>query len=176
MGAFLSGGIDSSSVVALMSEHSERPVATFTIGFEDTEGFDERPYARMVAHRFATDHTEFVVRPDAATLMDKLIDHHDQPFGDSSALPTYLLSELTRRHVTVALCGDGGDEVFAGYERFAAALALSKLRLLPPCGAGHSPPPPSTASHRPCWGGAEAASSVSWAGGTCRRIEPCSPG
>jgi asparagine synthase (glutamine-hydrolysing) len=132
MGAFLSGGIDSSTVVALMSEHSERPVATFTIGFDDTEGFDERPYARAVARHFGTEHTEYIVRPDAAALIDELIYHHDQPFGDSSALPTYLLSELTRRHVTVALCGDGGDEVFAGYERFAAAAALSKLQLLPP--------------------------------------------
>jgi asparagine synthase (glutamine-hydrolysing) len=131
MGAFLSGGIDSSTIVALMSEHSERPVATFTIGFEDADGFDERPYARAVAHHLGTEHTEYVVRPDAAQLIDGLIDHHDQPFGDSSALPTYLLSELTRRHVTVALCGDGGDEVFAGYERFAAATALAKLRLLP---------------------------------------------
>ncbi len=130
-GAFLSGGLDSSTVVALMSEHSTRPVATFTIGFEDAEGFDERPYARAVARHFGTDHTEFVVRPDAAAFVDRIIEHHDQPFGDSSALPTYLLSELTRRHVTVALCGDGGDEVFAGYERFAAATALSKLQLLP---------------------------------------------
>jgi asparagine synthase (glutamine-hydrolysing) len=131
MGAFLSGGVDSSTVVALMSEHADRPVATFTIGFEDTEGFDERLYARAVARHFGTEHTEFVVQPDAANLIDRLVDYHDQPFGDSSALPTFLLSELTRRHVTVALCGDGGDEVFAGYERFAAALALSKLQLLP---------------------------------------------
>ncbi len=131
MGAFLSGGVDSSTIVALMSERTDRPVATFTIGFEDTEGFDERLYARAVARHFGTEHTEFVVQADAATLVDRLVDHHDQPFGDSSALPTYLLSELTRRHVTVALCGDGGDEVFAGYERFAAAMALAKLQLLP---------------------------------------------
>jgi asparagine synthase (glutamine-hydrolysing) len=131
MGAFLSGGLDSSTVVAIMAEHSQQPVATFTIGFEDTEGFDERPYARAVAQRFGTEHTEFVVRPDAAALIDRLVDHHDQPFGDSSALPTYLLSELTRQHVTVALCGDGGDEVFGGYERFPAATTLSKLQLLP---------------------------------------------
>jgi len=131
MGAFLSGGVDSATVVAIMSEHADRPVSTFTIGFEDTQGFDERPYARATARHFGTEHTEFVVQPDAATLVERLVDHHDQPFGDSSALPTYLLSELTRRHVTVALCGDGGDEVFAGYERFAAALALSKLQVLP---------------------------------------------
>jgi asparagine synthase (glutamine-hydrolysing) len=132
LGAFLSGGIDSSAVVGLMAEATSRPVQTFTIGFEDDEGFDERPYARLVAQRHRTDHTEFVVEPNAAELVERLVWHHDQPFGDSSALPTYLLSELTRRHVTVALCGDGGDELFAGYERFAAALALRRFDSLPP--------------------------------------------
>jgi asparagine synthase (glutamine-hydrolysing) len=126
LGAFLSGGIDSSAVVGLMSETAPAPVRTFTIGFEGDDGFDERPFARAVAERHGTDHTEFVVKPDAAALLERLVWHHDQPFGDSSALPTYLLSELTRRHVTVALCGDGGDELFAGYERFAAALALAR--------------------------------------------------
>jgi asparagine synthase (glutamine-hydrolysing) len=130
-----------------MSEHADRPVATFTIGFEDDEGYDERPYARAVARRFGTDHTEFVVRPEAASLVEELVYHHDQPFGDSSALPTYLLSQLTRRHVTVALCGDGGDEVFAGYERFAAAVALSHIQRVPApirdliaWSVGHLPP------------------------------------
>jgi asparagine synthase (glutamine-hydrolysing) len=131
MGAFLSGGVDSSAVVATMAELSPRPVATFTIGFEDHDGYDERPFARAVARRFRTDHTEFVVRPDAAGLLEELVEHHDQPFGDSSALPTYLLAKLTRGAVTVALCGDGGDEVFAGYDRFAGALALARLRSLP---------------------------------------------
>lgn len=131
LGAFLSGGVDSSAVVALMAGLADRPVATFTIGFEDSDGFDERPYARLVAQRYRTEHTEFVVAPDAASLVERLVWHHDQPFGDSSALPTYLLSELTRKHVTVALCGDGGDELFAGYERFAAALALERFRRLP---------------------------------------------
>ena len=126
LGAFLSGGIDSSAVVGLMSETTAAPVRTFTIGFEGDDGFDERPFARAVAERHGTEHTEFVVRPDAAALLERLVWHHDQPFGDSSALPTYLLSELTSRHVTVALCGDGGDELFAGYERFAAALALAR--------------------------------------------------
>ena len=126
LGAFLSGGIDSSAVVGLMSETASAPVRTFTIGFEGDDGFDERPFARAVAERHGTEHTEFVVRPDAAALLERLVWHHDQPFGDSSALPTYLLSELTSRHVTVALCGDGGDELFAGYERFAAALALAR--------------------------------------------------
>jgi asparagine synthase (glutamine-hydrolysing) len=111
-----------------MAGLSEKPVLTFTIGFEDDEGFDERPFARMVAQRFATEHVEFVVKPSAVDLMERLVWHHDQPFGDSSAVPTFLLSELTRRYVTVALCGDGGDELFAGYERFSAALVLDRYR------------------------------------------------
>src|SRR5205823_12879191 len=115
----------------LMAQASPQPVKTFTIGFEDDDGFDERPYARLVARRHGTDHTEFVVKPDAAELIDRLVWHHDQPFGDSSALPTFLLSELTRQHVTVALCGDGGDELFGGYERFAAAVALDRFDRLP---------------------------------------------
>ena len=131
LGAFLSGGIDSSAVVALMAQAGNGPVATFTIGFEDDSGFDERPYARAVAERYATDHTEFVVRPHAADLVERLVWHHDQPFGDSSALPTFMLSELTGRHVKVALCGDGGDELFAGYERFATALALARAGVVP---------------------------------------------
>ena len=129
IGAFLSGGIDSSAVVGLMAEAG--PVATFTIGFDDRDGFDERPYARAVARRYGTDHTEFVVQPHAAELVEKLVWHHDQPFGDSSALPTYLLSELTAGHVKVALCGDGGDELFGGYERFAAARALARYEAVP---------------------------------------------
>ncbi|MBV8159832.1 MAG: asparagine synthase (glutamine-hydrolyzing) [Acidimicrobiia bacterium] len=127
VGAFLSGGVDSSMIVALMAEVSPGPVRTFTIGFEDTEGFDERPYARQVAERYATEHVEFVVKPDAVNLVERLLWHHDVPFGDSSAIPTYLLAELTRRHVTVALCGDGGDELFAGYERFTGALLVQEL-------------------------------------------------
>lgn len=132
LGAFLSGGIDSSAVVGVMSGLTDRPVKTFTIGFEDTDGFDERSYARIAATRFGTDHTEFVVQPHAAELVEELVWHHDQPFGDSSAIPTYLLSQLTRQHVTVTLSGDGGDELFAGYERFLATLLLERLRLLPP--------------------------------------------
>ncbi|MDQ4129501.1 MAG: asparagine synthase C-terminal domain-containing protein, partial [Actinomycetota bacterium] len=85
----------------------------------------------LVAERFATEHVEFVVKPDAVELVERLVWHHDQPFGDSSAVPTYLLSELTRSHVTVALCGDGGDELFAGYERFAGALLLDLYRRVP---------------------------------------------
>ncbi len=131
LGAFLSGGVDSSAVVAFMARLSPARVRTFTIGFDDTEGFDERPFARQVAARFDTDHTEFVVHPEKAELIERLVEHHDQPFGDSSALPTFLLSELTSHHVTVALSGDGGDEVFAGYERFAAASALDRAHALP---------------------------------------------
>ncbi len=129
LGAFLSGGIDSSAIVGLMAEAGR--VATFTIGFDDRGGFDERPYARAVARRYDTDHTEFVVQPHAADLVERLVWHHDQPFGDSSALPTYLLSELTAGHVKVALCGDGGDELFAGYERFAAAMVLARYQAVP---------------------------------------------
>jgi asparagine synthase (glutamine-hydrolysing) len=121
LGAFLSGGIDSSIVVGLMSHLMDQPVKTFTIGFAGADSYDERAYARLVAQQFRTDHTEFVVRPDAISLLEELIEHHGQPFGDSSAIPTYIVAKLTRQHVTVALTGDGGDELFAGYERFLAA-------------------------------------------------------
>jgi asparagine synthase (glutamine-hydrolysing) len=117
LGAFLSGGLDSPSVVALMARTASGRVKTFTIGFAGHTEYDERAHARLVAERFATEHTEFVVEPKALDLVDRLVFHHDGPFGDSSAVPTYLLSELTRTRVTVALNGDGGDEVFAGYLR-----------------------------------------------------------
>ncbi len=117
LGAFLSGGLDSSTVVALMAEAAGGRVKTFTIGFAGHSEYDERAHARVVAERFSTEHTEFVVEPKALDLVDRLVWHHDGPFGDSSAVPTYLLSELTRSKVTVALNGDGGDEVFAGYLR-----------------------------------------------------------
>ncbi len=132
LGAFLSGGIDSSAIVGIMSSLLDRPVRTFTIGFQGAPGFDERSFAREVAQRFGTEHQEFVVRPNAVELIEELVWHYDQPFGDSSAVPTYLLSQLTREHVTVALAGDGGDELFAGYERFAAALLLGRYQRLPP--------------------------------------------
>jgi asparagine synthase (glutamine-hydrolysing) len=132
IGAFLSGGIDSSTVVALMSRLMDRPVQTFTIGFNDAEGFDERSYARLVAKRWGTEHVEHVVEPDAVGLVERLVDCYDEPFGDSSAVPMFLLCELTRRHVTVALSGDGGDELFAGYERFSAVPVLHRLRMLAP--------------------------------------------
>ncbi|MEA2268530.1 MAG: hypothetical protein QOC64_1140, partial [Solirubrobacteraceae bacterium] len=131
LGAFLSGGIDSSAIVAMMAEISDRPIETFTIGFDDSDGFDERPYAQAVAKAFGTNHHEFVVHADAIDLVERLVWFHDQPFGDSSAIPTFLLSEMTAQHVTVALAGDGGDEVFAGYERFLGGVAAGTYERLP---------------------------------------------
>lgn len=131
IGALLSGGVDSSAVVATMAKLSPGRISTFTIGFDDRDGYDERSFAATVAKRYGTEHHEFVVRPDAVDLVERLVWHHDQPFGDSSAIPTYLLAELTRSHVTVALCGDGGDELFAGYERFAASLAVNPYNAIP---------------------------------------------
>jgi len=127
LGAFLSGGIDSTIVVGLMSRLREQPVRTFSIGFEGDPAFDETATAKETARLMGTEHTEFRVRPSAIDLIDRLIYHHDGPFADSSAIPTYLVSSLTREHVTVALTGDGGDEVFAGYLRFGAALAADRL-------------------------------------------------
>src|SRR3954452_1389964 len=132
LGALLSGGIDSSAIVAVMAEVMGEPVKTFTIGFEDRDGFDERPFARTVARRFRTEHHESVVHPEAVDLVERLVWHHDQPFGDSSAVPTFLLSQVAREHVTVALSGDGGDELFAGYERFAAGVAVDRVLKIPP--------------------------------------------
>ncbi len=116
LGAFLSGGVDSSAVVALMARCSERPVKTFSIGFEETR-YNELPHARRVAEAFGCDHHEFIVRPRAIEVLPTLVQHFGEPFADSSAIPTYYLSRLTREHVTVALNGDGGDEAFAGYTR-----------------------------------------------------------
>ena len=131
LGAFLSGGLDSSLIVALMARHATEPVKTFAIGFSGEASYDETPYARRVATLLGTDHHEFVVEPDAIELLPFLVWHHDQPFGDSSAIPTYLVSKHTREHVTVALSGDGGDELFAGYERFYAANLVARYRRLP---------------------------------------------
>ena len=127
LGALLSGGLDSTIVVGLMSRLSTTPVRTFTVGFSDDPSYDEREYAAVAARAFGTQHTEFVVRADASSLMRRLLWHHDQPYGDSSAVPTYLVSKLARQHVTVVLNGDGGDEVFGGYERFRAALMAERV-------------------------------------------------
>jgi len=127
LGAFLSGGVDSTVIVGVMRELGVSPLKTFSIGFEGDAAYDETAAARRTAERFQTDHTEFRVKPSAIDLLDTLIWHHDGAFGDSSAIPTYLVSKLTREHVTVALTGDGGDEVFAGYLRFRAAALAAKV-------------------------------------------------
>jgi asparagine synthase (glutamine-hydrolysing) len=131
LGAFLSGGLDSSLIVALMQQMTNHPVKTFSIGFEGDDSFDETPYAQQVADYLHTDHTPFIVKPEAMGLLEKLVWHHDQPFADSSAIPTFLVSELTRKQVTVALTGDGGDEMFVGYERFYAARLFKQLQVVP---------------------------------------------
>jgi len=118
LGAFLSGGIDSTLIVGLMRERIEGPLRTFSLGFADDATYDETPFARTVAKRFGTEHTEFMVEAHAVDLVDDLVEAYDEPFGDSSAIPTHIVSRLTREHVTVALTGDGGDELFCGYPRF----------------------------------------------------------
>ncbi|WP_168566564.1 asparagine synthase (glutamine-hydrolyzing) [Crateriforma spongiae] len=123
-GSFLSGGIDSSLITAIAQQHSDQPLRTFSIGFPVAD-FDETHYADMVARHLGTRHEKFVVQPSGVDVLDKLVWHYDEPFGDSSAVPTWYLSELTKQHVTVALSGDGGDELFAGYERY-HALHLSE--------------------------------------------------
>ena len=140
-GAFLSGGLDSSSVVAAMSKLSTRPVKTCTIGFASKD-YDERMLARLVAEKFSTEHTERIVEPsDATTIMQKLAWHYDEPFGDSSALPTYIVSKIAREHVTMVLTGDGGDEVLSGYtvhqgekfsDQFTRIPPIVRTNIIPP--------------------------------------------
>ncbi|MCX5901284.1 MAG: asparagine synthase (glutamine-hydrolyzing) [Proteobacteria bacterium] len=130
LGAFLSGGVDSSATVAVMAQLLDRPVKTFSIGFDDKD-FDELQYAGMVARQYGTEHTEFVVRPEAVKILPTLIYHYDEPYADSSAIPTYYVSKLTREHVTVALNGDGGDESFAGYERYWADALAARYEHIP---------------------------------------------
>ncbi len=130
LGAFLSGGIDSSAIVGIMSQLMNKPVKTFSIGFEE-EDFSEINYARTVAEYFKTDHHEFIVKPKAIEILPKLIWHYNEPFADSSALATYYLARETRKHVTVALNGDGGDENFAGYDRYRANILASYFDRIP---------------------------------------------
>ena len=130
LGAFLSGGIDSSAVVALMSEASSAPVKTFSIGFEEQD-FSELHHARRVAEHVGADHHEFIVKPDALEVLPILVEHYGEPYADSSAIPTYYVARETRRHVTVALNGDGGDESFAGYERYAAMRLAERYHKIP---------------------------------------------
>ena len=131
LGAFLSGGVDSSAVVALMAELSSEPVKTTSIGFSDSR-YDELEYAQQIVKRFGTHHNEYSVDADAVDLLEKLVWFYDEPFADSSALPTYLVSKKTREHVTVALSGDGGDENFAGYRRYYFDVLENRLRSIFP--------------------------------------------
>ena len=127
LGAFLSGGVDSSSIVAMMSHLMKRPVTTCSIGFEIKE-YNEAVYARQIAEQFKSDHHEETVRPSAIEVLDKLVWHYDEPFADSSAIPTYYVSKVARHSVTVALGGDGGDESFAGYRRYMLDHYENRLR------------------------------------------------
>ena len=137
LGVFLSGGIDSSAIVAFMRDAAIRrgvSVNSFSMGFDDGS-YDELPYARAVAEAFGTTHREGRVTPDVAALFDKLVLHFDEPFGDVSLFPTYLVSQLARQHVTVALAGDGGDEMFGGYDAYEAQLLAARLERVLPGGA-----------------------------------------
>lgn len=127
LGAFLSGGIDSSLIVAIAQKQLDTPIQTFSIGFSEAE-YDETHYAKMVADHLGTKHERFEVTPDAMDILDKLVYQYDEPFSDSSAVPTWYLSEMTRRQVTVALSGDGGDELFGGYERYRALKLSGQLQ------------------------------------------------
>lgn len=130
VGALLSGGVDSSVVVALMAQNAGAGVKTFSIGFEDA-AFDEQVHARRVAEMYGTDHHQLIVRPDTADVLPLLVRHYGEPYADSSAVPTYYVSKMARQHVTVALNGDGGDEAFAGYDRYRAMWLAEAFRTVP---------------------------------------------
>jgi len=130
LGAFLSGGIDSTIITGLMQQLSQQRVKTFSIGFP-VAAFDERRFARLAAEHLGTEHHEEIVEPSALAMLPRLVWHYDEPFADSSAIPTMYLSEMTRRHVTVALSGDGGDELFAGYDRYKAVQLAARIDRLP---------------------------------------------
>jgi asparagine synthase (glutamine-hydrolysing) len=134
LGAFLSGGIDSSTIVAFMARHSDQPVKTYSIGFKGdaaSDVYNELPYARQVAEQFGTDHREIIVRPDVASLLPKLAWHMDEPVADSASVTTYLVSEFARRDVTVILSGVGGDELFGGYNRYLGDYYVGRYQLVP---------------------------------------------
>ena len=130
LGSFLSGGVDSSIVVALMALNSKDPIKTFSIGFKE-EKFNELKYARLIADKYKTQHHEFIVEPQSIELLPKLVSAYDEPFADSSSIPTYYVSKYTRKHVTVALSGDGGDELFAGYSFYDKMISLNKKKHYP---------------------------------------------
>lgn len=128
VGAFLSGGIDSAAIVAIMAQESSRPVQTFSIGFEKE---NELPYARLLADRYSTEHHELIIKPNMAEILPMLVHYYNEPFADASALPTYFLSKMACQHVTVALSGDGGDESFAGYYNYEKILKWNRWDILP---------------------------------------------
>ncbi|HWP42102.1 MAG TPA: asparagine synthase C-terminal domain-containing protein, partial [Blastocatellia bacterium] len=130
LGAFLSGGIDSSIVVGLMAGLSDQPVKTFSIGFKEA-AYNELDHARRIASKWSTDHHEFIVEPDALSVLPRLVRHYGEPYADSSAVPTFYVSQVTRSKVTVALNGDGGDESFAGYERYLGNRLAERIQSIP---------------------------------------------
>jgi len=130
LGAFLSGGLDSSLIVGIMAKFSGQPVKTFSIGFEEKE-FDELSYARIVSNHFATEHHEFIVKPNAIEILPKLVWHYNEPFADSSAIPTYYVANLTKDFVKVVLTGDAGDENFAGYPRYLRSMWVASFTRIP---------------------------------------------
>lgn len=130
VGVFLSGGIDSALVVAMGSRIVGSGLKTFSVGFDDAAQYDERPLARLVAERYGTDHHEIVLRPNVESILPKIAWHHDEPFADASAIPSFAIAQYARQHVKVVLNGDGGDELFAGYRRHVAAAAVGRLQRL----------------------------------------------